>query len=213
MQGLFNCANDGIFSLKKPRYNHFPLKTAEKQKRIINARERSQSSNKLKIKNLSIISSQNNSEASYRNIEKLSILNSENLPNRDNLCISPERKQIFWKLAGESNSVFEPVPSVKLPKIKKVKKKRSQNTSELLELKSFRKTDKNLDQHKMCTVGTNTSKESLNDTEDVNKKVYIGKGYRKRLIQILDVFPVNSTPRIENIHKNIKISRIKPRHQ
>lgn len=222
MQGLFNCANDGIFSLKKPRYTHFALKTSEKQKKLITTRERSHSSNKLTLKNLSILSSQNNSESSYRHIEKLSIINNERHPtanieklsmaNKEKLCISPERKQIFWKLAGESITPFDPVPNIKLPKIKKPKKKSPQNTSELLELKSFRKTDKSLNQNKMCNVGTNTSNESLNDTDDVNKKIYIGKGYRKRLIQILDVFPVNSTPRLENIHKNIKISRLKPRH-
>lgn len=207
MQGIFNCAKEGIFSLRKTRYNKILIKSSDQHKRLINTQDRSYSSNKLTLKNTNILSSQHKSEVSYSKLQKLSEYSPENL------CITPEKKRIFKKISGESTFLPDLEPNFKLPNLKKPKLKNPKNTSELLELKSFRKFDKNSNQLNMCTVGTNTSNESIHGIEDPSKKIYIGKGYKKRLIQILDVFPVNSTPKLDNFHKNIKISRLKPKVQ
>ena len=207
MQGIFYSANEGIFSLRKTRYNDIPMKSIDQHKRRTKTQEGSYSSNKLTIKTIPILNSQNKSEVSYSKLQKLS----EYTPS--SLCITPEKKRISIKLSGENSLLPDLEPNVRFPNLKKSKLKNPKNTSELLELKSFRKFDKNSGQLNMCTVGTNTSNESIQGIEDPRKKIYIGKGYRKRLIQILDVFPVNSTPKLDNFHKNIKISRLKPKIQ
>lgn len=143
---------------------------------------------------------------------KVKVINDKDKNNEDffvgtrlNSGLSPGRKGSFGGIINEKAQT--PKPCVKLPILRKfcgVK-----NTSELLEIKSFRKYAKIENKPAMCNAATNTSndEEIFRDNSKIdfdNKLKAKGKKYL-----ILDAFPVSNEKRLVDFGKDLRIKQIR----
>lgn len=125
--------------------------------------------------------------------------------NTNKTGLSPIRKASILSPNNEKSKT--PKPSIKLPILRKpcgIK-----NTSELLEIKSFRNYSKLDKKPAMCNVATNTSDDDEPHIEnfkiDLESKI---KAKGKKIL-ILDAFPVSHKKRIVDIRKDLRIKKIR----
>ena len=122
-----------------------------------------------------------------------------------NSGLSPIRKASFGGANNEKSQT--PKPCIKLPILRKLCGVK--NTSELLEIKSFRKYNQIEKKPAMCNAATNTSNDEENYRQnskiDFDNKI---KAKGKKYL-ILDAFPVSNEKRLVDFGKDLRIKQIR----
>jgi hypothetical protein len=124
----------------------------------------------------------------------------------DHFSISPIRKPSLSITSNEKS--LTPKPYFKLPVLRKPYS--NKNTSELLEIKSFRKYLTNQQRPVMCNAATNTSNDG--DMIRENSKIDLackGKAKNKKTITILDPFPAAGEKRLVDIKNELRIKQLR----